>query len=107
MNLDRQKILLIFAGAWVSAALLTWLVYAKAVAPHSEKMADAIAVTRDLPAGTRLKKTDLKLIKVTEKDMPRTAVADMNQSQNVCAISLLVKGATVDGKALAAQKGQV
>jgi pilus assembly protein CpaB len=79
VNLDRQKILFIFVGAWISAALLTWLVYAKAVAPHSEKMADAIAAMRDLPAGTRLKKTDLKLVKVTEKDMPRTAVTDMNQ----------------------------
>ncbi len=78
MNLDRQKVLLIFVGAWVSAALLTWLVYAKAVAPHAEKMAEAIASTHDLPAGTRLKKADLKVVKVPEKDMPRTAVTDIN-----------------------------
>ena len=74
--MDRQKMLMIFAGAWVSAALLTWLVYAKAVAPRTEKLSDVIAASRDMPAGTRLKKTDLKKIKVAEKDIPLMAITD-------------------------------
>ncbi len=74
--MDRQKMLMIFAGAWVSAALLTWLVYAKAAGPRTEKLSDVIAASRDMPAGTRLKKTDLKRIKIAEKDLPRTAIAE-------------------------------
>ncbi|MEO8126843.1 MAG: Flp pilus assembly protein CpaB [Bryobacteraceae bacterium] len=74
--MDRQKMLMIFAGAWVSAALLTWLVYAKAAGPRTEKLSDVIAAARDMPAGTRLKKTDLKKIKIAEKDMPRMAITD-------------------------------
>lgn len=74
--MDRQKMLMIFAGAWVSAALLTWLVYAKAAGPRTEKLSDVIAASRDMPAGTRLKKTDLKKIKIAEKDMPRMAITE-------------------------------
>ena len=39
--MDRQKKLLIFGAAWVSAALLTWFLYAKAVAPQQEKQVRA------------------------------------------------------------------
>jgi pilus assembly protein CpaB len=74
--MDRQKILMIFIGAWISAALLTWLVYAKAVGPRAEKLADAIAASRDMSAGTRLKKSDLKHVKIAEKDLPRLAVTE-------------------------------
>jgi pilus assembly protein CpaB len=74
--MDRQKMLMIFVGAWISAALLTWLVYAKAAGPRTEKLTDAIAASRDMPAGTRLKKTDLKRVKVAEKDIPRMALTE-------------------------------
>ena len=33
-----------------------------------------LAVTRDLPLGTRIKKTDIKLIEIREKDLPRGAL---------------------------------
>ena len=36
-NLDRQKILMIFGAALVCAFLMSWFVYAKAVAPKTEK----------------------------------------------------------------------
>ena len=36
--MDRQKKLLIFVGAWLSAGLLTWFLYAKTIAPQQEKM---------------------------------------------------------------------
>ena len=35
--MDRQKKLLIFAAAWLSAGLLTWFLYAKTVAPQQER----------------------------------------------------------------------
>ncbi len=74
--MDRQKVLLIFGGAWVSAALLTWFLYAQTTGPRTEKTNVVIAASRDVPAGTRLRKADLKKVKIPEKDMPKAAVVD-------------------------------
>lgn len=74
--MDRQKLLLIFGGAWVSAALLTWFLYASVKAPKTDKTVDIVAAARDLPAGTRLKKADIRLVKAIEKDVPKTAIHD-------------------------------
>lgn len=69
--MDRQKKLLLFGAAWVSALLLTWLFYAQAAAPHQEKMLRVVVASRDMPVGTQLKKTDLKLVNHPEKDVPK------------------------------------
>jgi len=74
--MDRQKMLMIFGGAWLSAALLTWLVYSITKAPKSDKTAAIIAAARDLPAGTRLRKGDVKLVKVGDKDIVKGALVD-------------------------------
>jgi pilus assembly protein CpaB len=73
---DRQKIALIFVTAWVSAALLTWFLYATTKAPHAEKMVTITAAAHDMPAGTRLVTSDLKTIRVPEKDVPKAAILD-------------------------------
>lgn len=67
---------MIFGAAWVSAALLTWFVYANVASPKQEKLTQVVAAARELPAGSRLKKSDLKRISVTAKDAPKTAVID-------------------------------
>src|SRR6266498_1903323 len=72
--MDRQKILIIFGAAWVSAALLTWIFISKTHGPKTEATKRILAVTRDLPLGTRIKKTDIKLVEVREKDLPRGAL---------------------------------
>ena len=41
--MDRKRIVLIFGAAWVSAALLTWFLYAATKAPHVEKMTSIVA----------------------------------------------------------------
>ena len=74
--MDRQKVLLIFAGAWVSAALLTWFLYASTKAPKVEKTVAIQAAAHDMPAGTRLRKGDLKTVQVLERDVPKTAILD-------------------------------
>ncbi len=74
--MDRQKIVLIFIAAWISAALLTWFLYATTKAPHSEKMVAITAAARDMPAGTRLRQADLKSVRVPEKDVPKAAILD-------------------------------
>jgi pilus assembly protein CpaB len=80
--MDRQRMLLIFGAAWVSAILLTWFLYSKTKEPQKEKTIQLVAVTRDLPAGTRLQKADLKLVAVPERDLPRSAVLDLKIAEN-------------------------
>ncbi len=78
--MDRQKILMIFGAAWLSAVLLTWFLYAKTKAPQQDKLIKVVAAARDMGAGTRLRKIDLKQIGVPEKDLPRTALLDEKQA---------------------------
>lgn len=74
--MDRQRILLIFGVALLSATLLTWFLWAKTKAPQTEKTVAIVAAARDMPAGTRLKKPDLKVVRVPEKDLPKSAILD-------------------------------
>ena len=74
--MDRTKLLSIFAAAWVSAALLTWFLYTSIKTPRVEKTIAIEAASHDMPAGTRLRKEDLKAVRVTEKDAPKMAVGD-------------------------------
>lgn len=68
--------LIIFGAAWVSAALLTWFLYAQTKAPKIEKTMACVAATHDMPAGTKLKKTDVRLVRVSEKALPKNAVLE-------------------------------
>jgi pilus assembly protein CpaB len=77
--MDRKKVLMIFGAAWVSAALLTWFLYATTRAPRVEKTIAVQAAARDMPAGTRLAKSDLKTVRFPEKDVPRMALLDEKQ----------------------------
>ncbi len=74
--MDRQKLLLIFGGAFLAAALLTWFLYSQTVAPKKEKMVTVLAATADLPAGTRLQKVHLKKVSIPQSTAPRAVVAD-------------------------------
>jgi pilus assembly protein CpaB len=74
--MDRQKVLLIFGIALLASALLSWFLYAQTQAPKTEKTVRIVAAARDLPAGTRLRKNDLKLVAVPEKDLPKAAMLD-------------------------------
>jgi len=74
--MDRQRLLLVFGGAWIAAALLVWFLYAQTQTPKTEKTLSCVAVTRDLPAGTRLKKSDIRLVRLPEKSLPHTAILD-------------------------------
>src|SRR5712692_4659140 len=77
--MDRKRVLMIFALAWVSAALLTLFLYRTTQAPRVEKTVAVEAAARDMPAGKRLVKGDLKTVRVLEKDVPKLAVLDEKQ----------------------------
>jgi pilus assembly protein CpaB len=72
--MDRQKILIIFGAAWLSAALLTWIFISKTHGPKTEASLKAFAVARDMPIGTRIRKTDLKQVEIRERDLPKGAI---------------------------------
>jgi len=72
--MDRQKKLLIFGACWVSAALLTWFVYATAVAPKAEKQVRVVVAARDVPLGALLGPGDLKVVNYSEKDAPKGVI---------------------------------
>jgi len=74
--MDRQKKFLLFGAAWVSAFLLTWFLYAKAVAPQQEAMRKVVVATHDMPVGTLVRTTDVKLVNYPEKDIPKGVVFD-------------------------------
>lgn len=69
--MDRQKLLMIFGGAWLSAALLTWLLYSATSSAKQMKMIKVQAASRDLSAGTRLRKGDLRTVSVPDKEQPK------------------------------------
>jgi pilus assembly protein CpaB len=80
--MDRQKVLLLFAGAWVSAALLAWFVYAKTVAPQQEKQVKVAVAARDLALGALIRQSDLKLVNYPQKDVPKGAIFDAKNAIN-------------------------
>jgi pilus assembly protein CpaB len=72
--MDRQKIVVIFGIALLSAGALTWFLYANTFAPKQEKTLTVLAAQRDLPVGTLLKRTDLKKVRILEKDLTKGAL---------------------------------
>lgn len=71
---------MIFGVAWVSAIVLTWFLYAKTKAPKIERQVRAVAVARDLPAGARLRKADLRTVMIAQKDLPKGGILDQKDA---------------------------
>jgi pilus assembly protein CpaB len=78
--MDRNRILMLFGIAWVSAALLTWFLYAKTTAPKELARQTVMAAVRDLPLGATIKKADVKAVGFLEKDVPTGALATAEQA---------------------------
>jgi pilus assembly protein CpaB len=72
--MDRQKILIIFGAAWISAALLTWIFVSRVRGPKIEATRKVLAVVRDLPIGSRIRKADIKQVEIRESDLPKGAL---------------------------------
>jgi pilus assembly protein CpaB len=69
--MDRRRILILFGVAWISAALLTWFLYANTVAPQKEQRTQIVAARRDIMIGEMIRKTDLKTVAVLARDIPK------------------------------------
>jgi pilus assembly protein CpaB len=80
--MDRRKIAMILGGAWLSAMLLTWFLWAQTKAPKTERMVKVVAAARDMQAGTLLRAADVRMVDVVEKDVPKTAIMDAKLALN-------------------------
>ena len=70
---------MIFGGAALAAALLTWILYRSTVAPKGEKLVKVFAAAGNYPAGTRLTKDRIKQVPLVEKNVPAGAMLDEKQ----------------------------
>jgi len=80
--MDRQKIVLIFGIALLSAAALTWFLYANTIVPKQEKKLVVLAAARDLTVGSMVRKTDLRRISLGSRDVPKGAVTTEREAVN-------------------------
>jgi pilus assembly protein CpaB len=103
--MDRQKLLLIFGVAWVSAALLTWFLYSSTKTPHVEKTVTVAAAARDMPAGTLLRKGDLKTVTLLEREIPRTAIREERLAINRPLLFPVSTNEPLTGSKIAAANG--
>jgi pilus assembly protein CpaB len=103
--MDRQKLLLIFGAAWVSAALLTWFLYSSTKTPHVEKTVTVEAAARDMPAGTLLRKGDLKTVTLLEREIPRTAIREERLAINRPLLFPVSTNEPLTGSKIAAANG--
>ena len=77
-----SEALFIFAAAWVSAALLTWFLYSATKGPHLESTVTVEAAAHDMPAGTLLRKSDLKTVTLLAREVPKTAIREEKLALN-------------------------
>jgi len=71
--MQRHRVLIAFGIAWFSALVLSWWVYKTSAAPQKRDSVAVVAATQDLPIGKRIQVSDLKMINLDRKDLPKGA----------------------------------
>ena len=71
--MQRHRVLVAFAVAWLSALVLSWWVYRTNSAPQKRDVVSIVVAIKDLPIGKRLDKTDVKLATVDRANLPKGA----------------------------------
>ena len=114
--MQRNQVFIAFGIAWLTALALSWWVYRASTAPKSRDAVSIIAAAKDLPIGKRIDASDLKLISVDRKDLPkgaflkttdavdRSVTVAMSTGETVLATKLAIKG-TGDGLAALIEPG--
>jgi len=80
--MDRQRALLIFGVALVSATLLSWFLYANTVAPKTETQVHVIVAAHDMPLGAMLRSNDIKSLSYPESGVPKGAILESKYALN-------------------------
>ena len=84
--MDRQRIILLFAAAAVMAGLLSWFLYATAVAPLQAAHTSGMAAVHDMTVGQMFRKADLKKVSLSTRDLPKGALLNDKQALNRVAL---------------------
>src|SRR5437667_10059872 len=71
--MQRDRVLIAFSVAWISAVVLSWWVYRTSTAPQARDIVRIVAAAKDVPTGKRLELPDVKLIAIDRKDLPKGA----------------------------------
>src|SRR4026209_1557787 len=71
--MQRHRVLVTFAAAWLSALALSWWVYRANSAPQKRDVVSIVVATKDLPVGRRVDKADVKLASVDRANLPKGA----------------------------------
>jgi pilus assembly protein CpaB len=80
--MDRRKILILFGAAWLSAALLSWFLYARTKAPRQEARVRIAAASRDMALGSRIGSADIRWISMAQREIPKGAVLQEKTALN-------------------------
>lgn len=80
--MDRRKALIIFGVAWLSAMALTWFLWAQLKGQGRERFVRVVAAARDMPAGTRLRRADLKWLDALQKDLARGVILNEREAED-------------------------
>ncbi|MBI2815755.1 MAG: Flp pilus assembly protein CpaB [Acidobacteria bacterium] len=105
--MQRNRALLAFGVAWLTALLLSWAVYKKTAAPQARQTVQVVAAAADLPAGKRITAADVKLLTIDRKDAPRGAFFNTADVIDRAVLSPVVTNETVlDGKIAAKGGGE-
>jgi pilus assembly protein CpaB len=84
--MDRQRIIMLFGAAAVMAGLLSWFLYATAVAPHQEARTPVMAAVHDMQVGQMFRKADLKKVSVLSRELPKGALVNEKEALNRVAL---------------------
>src|SRR5215510_4286323 len=72
--MQRNRVLIAFGIAWLSALVLSWWLYRTSTSPQAPDVVRIVAAAKDLPIGKRLEASDVKMISVDRKDVPKGAI---------------------------------
>ncbi len=103
--MDRQRIIILFAAALLSAMLLAGFVYKTAITPKQEPRTPVFALTHDIAIGQAVHKSDLKKVQVLARDIPSGAVLADKDAVDHVALFPLAANTPLVKNALAAQSG--
>jgi len=78
--MNRDRVILFFAAAWLMAGLLSWMIYSRMTAPSSRETVQVVAASHELPVGRRLTVADLKLADVARKDLPAGYISKLSDA---------------------------
>ena len=105
--MQRHRVLIVFGIAWLSALLLSWWVFQRSTAPEARDVVPVVAAVQDMPLGRRLQASDLKLIGIDRKNLPRGFISKIaDAADRSLAVPVAVNEPVLTGKLNAKGSGE-